>query len=255
MKQPPSISPFQYARVAGSPGETPRIIGLLRLMWPIFLIFSACGYLLRAAWPAPPLHPTAIGLLFLLLAGLFAYALTYSRTRLRDFLKGARGEESVARMLAFLPAEYRIYHGLNPRRRGLLVDSYDYDHVVVGPSGVFIVETKNWSGWITIRDGRVLYNGEEPDRPPLDQVRRAAMDFQQRLKEESDLDVEVQPVLCFVSGTLEGGYTGLSGVIVCGVYDLLRILQDTVEVPLPRNVRDGICKKLDQWVESTHDSP
>lgn len=255
MKQQDISAPGQYARVAGSPGETPRMIGLLRVLWPVFLIFAACGYLIRAAWPAPVLHPTAVGLLFLLLAGLSACALMWSGSRLHDFLKGARGEESVARVLAFLPAGYRIYHGIHPRRHGWLADSRDYDHVVVGPSGIFVVETKNWSGWITIRDGRILYNGEEPDRPPLDQVRRAAADLQQRLKEESDLDVDVQPILCFASGALEGGYTGLSGVIICGLHDLLRVLQDSVDAPVPRHVSEGVSKKLDQWVESAQNPP
>ncbi len=255
MKQPTISTPGHYARVTGSPGETPRLIGLLRVLWPLFLIFAACGYLLRAAWPIPPLHPTAIGLLFLLLAGLSAGLLTRSRARLHDFLKGARGEESVARTLAFLPADYRIYHGLAPQRRGVLMDARDYDHIVVGPSGVFVVETKNWSGWITIQNGRILYDGEEPDRPPLDQVRKAASELQRRLKEESDLDVDVQPVLCFASGNLEGGYTGLSGVVICGVHDLLRVLQDSVDHALSKQVRVGVAKKLDQWVASTHDTP
>lgn len=255
MNQHDNDIPGRYARVSGSPGETPRIIGLLRVVWPMFLIFAACGYLIRAAWDQPPMHPTAVGFLFLMLAGLFAYTLTRSRARLNDFMKGARGEESVARLLAFLPSDYHVYHGLTPGTRGLFRDPGDYDHIVVGPSGIFLVETKNWNGRITIQDGRVLYNGKEPDRPPLEQAANSALELRNRLKDESGLDVDVHPVLCFVSGTLAGGPTGLSGVAICSVHDLLHVLRDTVDTPLPRHVRDGVSKKLDQWLESAGNEP
>jgi hypothetical protein len=46
----------------------------------------------------------------------------------------------------------------------------DVDHVVIGPTGVFAVETKNWSGKVTIQEGTLLRNGHRAD----DAIRQAA---------------------------------------------------------------------------------
>ncbi|PVX24615.1 MAG: hypothetical protein CW691_07055 [Candidatus Bathyarchaeum sp.] len=72
---------------------------------------------------------------------------------------GAKGEEKVAKCLKSLRGRYRVFHDVVlPRTRG------DIDHVVVGPSGVFVIETKNnngtiscngdsWSQWKTGKKG------------------------------------------------------------------------------------------------------
>ncbi|HWQ21758.1 MAG TPA: nuclease-related domain-containing protein, partial [Clostridia bacterium] len=59
---------------------------------------------------------------------------------------GAGGEFDVGATLSELPDEFHVFNGL---------DFYagDVDHVVVGPTGVFVVETKNHSGTISLKDG------------------------------------------------------------------------------------------------------
>ncbi len=66
--------------------------------------------------------------------------------------KGALGERRVAAALAGLSDEYRVLHGteLYPRRpltdqTGSRIYSAQIDHLVVGPPGVFVIETKSWS--------------------------------------------------------------------------------------------------------------
>ena len=58
---------------------------------------------------------------------------------------GKRGERSVSFKLHFLPDEYRIvndvYIYLNDK-------SVQIDHIVVSKYGVFVIETKNYKGWI-----------------------------------------------------------------------------------------------------------
>lgn len=57
---------------------------------------------------------------------------------------GAKGEEKVAKCLKSLRGKYRVFHDVVlPRARG------DIDHVVVGPNGVFVIETKNNNGTIS----------------------------------------------------------------------------------------------------------
>ena len=60
---------------------------------------------------------------------------------------GARGERRVAgRLREGLPPEYVVVNDLYlPLDDGTTTQ---IDHVVVGPTGIFVIETKNYSGWI-----------------------------------------------------------------------------------------------------------
>ena len=66
--------------------------------------------------------------------------------------KGKRGEALVAaRLRAGLPEEYRILNDIYlPLPDGTTAQ---IDHIVVSKYGVFVVETKNYSGWISGEEG------------------------------------------------------------------------------------------------------
>lgn len=60
--------------------------------------------------------------------------------------KGRVGERIVARRLRDLGAEYVIVNDVYlPTREG---ETTQIDHVIVSRYGIFVVETKNWTGWI-----------------------------------------------------------------------------------------------------------
>ena len=234
----------KYARVVGSPGEWARFAGLVRALWPLFLIAVAFGYLLRAILPMPPFGETAAGFLFLVLAGGLAWAAALKGKRLELFMKGARGEEWVAHELAFLPASYVVFHGVRMEKRGFLARHGDYDHVVVGPSGVFLVETKNWSGRITIQDGQILCNGLKPDRSPLDQVKTAAAELRQRLGKSLKSPPAAQPIICFAAGQLAGGQQGIAGVMLCDLSNLNILIQESHDESLPETTQAEVAAFL-----------
>lgn len=229
--------PQEHARVSGSPGERPRLAGLLLALWPILLIVAAGGYLLRAALPAPPLGTTLVGVLFLALGVALAYALTASRQRLEAFFKGARGEERVAHTLAFLPSGYHVFHGLAASSRSLAQQARDYDHLVVGPRGVFLVETKNWVGQITASGGAIRYDGQTPSRDPLRQARRAAQVMQAEIREACGCRLAVHPIVCFAANTVAEGRFGVDGVVVCNRDVLNEQILDPHNERLPDDVR------------------
>jgi len=66
---------------------------------------------------------------------------------------GAVGETSAIKELKKLPEEYYIlneaklsfYRAIRWKKYGEYVKSCKIDHVVVGPPGIFLIETKNWS--------------------------------------------------------------------------------------------------------------
>jgi nuclease-like protein/TadE-like protein len=70
-----------------------------------------------------------------------------SRERAAQVMLGFSGERHVGRVLAGeLPQEYVLFNGLKlPRGAG------DIDHLVVGPSGVFLLETKTMAGHIVCK--------------------------------------------------------------------------------------------------------
>jgi hypothetical protein len=92
----------------------------------------------------------AVGLLVSLvpLAAFYFYLRKY-----RIYNAGWAGEKQVAKLLSSrLSDDYFLINDLYLHNGG-----GDIDHVVLGPSGVFVLETKNWSGDITC-------NGDEWQR-------------------------------------------------------------------------------------------
>lgn len=225
----------RFAKVYGSPGEAPRVTGLLRAFWPLLLICFVLGYLVRAAVPVPALSASHVGILLFLLAVVAAVLLAWGGRRLNNFLKGAKGEEWVAHELAFLGADYTVFNGLR-----LGGSSQNIDHVVIGPSGVFVVETKNWRGAVEFRDGKLYAGGREPSRPPLRQVKQATAELLEWMVEVGCGEMPVKSVLCFVGTRLPEEVMNVNGVIVCRGERLAEVLQERFEEPVP----EGRCEQL-----------
>jgi hypothetical protein len=237
--------PRQYARVFGSAGTRVRMAGLLRALWPLLIAVALTGYLLRAAIPVPTIGSTLAGTLFLALAIAVAATANHSRTRIQAFVKGARGEELVARSLALLPESFTVFHGIAAHSQTLIPQGgSDLDHVVVGPTEIFVIETKNWSGTITIENGELVCDGEPPSRPPLDQVKDATTALRTRLRSVVEAEIEIIPILCFASGRLPAGQQGAAGVLVCNIEQLPSIIQNSGETPLSEQTRQAVIQVL-----------
>ena len=115
--------------------------------------------------------------------------------RARNLLRGEKGELKVAEALEDLRAAgYRVFHDL---RR----DGYNIDHVVVGPAGVFAIETKFRSGYgeIEFRNSEGLFvGGRKEEDDCLLQARRNAVDIRRMLKDDCKVDRWVKPLVVFV---------------------------------------------------------
>ncbi len=81
--------------------------------------------------------------------------------------KGEAGEQATGDALMGLPSSYRVAHSLRMGKR-----RKDIDHVVVGPAGVWVIDSKHWSGELTAGKGTLLA-GADPD-PQGDRQRRGA---------------------------------------------------------------------------------
>ncbi len=190
------------AKIHGMAGEWARVTGTVVGLWPIFLAVFIAG--LSVGFLAVS---TTIGLTLLVFSlACIAYSLRQGLNRTARFFVGARGEERVSGILRELPDRYHVFNDFVARGSHV-------DHVVVGPAGVFAVETKYWRGRVTIEDGCVLVNGVLPTRSPLDQVRREAHRVRQALA-DSGWDGLVTPVLVFASDTFQAHIAEVQGTVI-----------------------------------------
>ncbi|MET1060927.1 MAG: nuclease-related domain-containing protein [Nocardioides sp.] len=124
--------------------------------------------------------------------------------------------EAVARVLSTLdPAEWTVYRDLRwPTREFATLD-----HVVVGPKGVFVIDSLGWSGRVTVAKDEVRLNGLVRDSELVGAV-EAAVAIAEMLH---SVDAkEVQPVLCFVR---DEWLTGTArGVLACSTANLESML-------------------------------
>src|SRR3954453_7844848 len=103
--------------------------------------------------------------------------------------RGADGEAATAAALDGLKGHgWTTFHDVRwPGRQRANID-----HIAVGPSGVFVIDSKNWSGDVRVVDG-VLYQGGRRREREVAAAAEAALAVTQILQ-----GLSATPVLCFV---------------------------------------------------------
>jgi hypothetical protein len=157
------------------------------------------------------------------------------------FERGADGEEATARALSSLPADvWRVFHDLRWPGR----PRANLDHVVVGPSGVFVVDTKAWSGRITTEGGVLRQNGRRRDKAVVGAAAaaRAISDLLPGLEAAA-----VKPVLCFDQAEPVFGWVG--EVMMCSTANIATMLtsRPTVLDPATVHTTAGLLHGTLQW--------
>lgn len=220
----------------GMPGEWAKVRGTVLSLWPLFLCFIALGAFGAAL---------ALGSHLLLFAGLFIASLLATIVfwwkglrRVESFFKGARGEEHVADLLAGLPAGYHVFHDF-------AVGGYHVDHVVVGPPGIFSVETKSWRGPVTVEENEIIVNGHLPDRAPIGQATREAAAVQAALARAGWTTGEVKPVVCFASDTFSDTRRAVGAVMVLNA----EVAAGWIEAQ-PKVMSDGDVERIAKLMET-----
>ena len=127
--------------------------------------------------------------------------------------RGAEGEVAVARALEALPDGWVVLHDLAWPGRARA----NLDHVVVGPGGVFVVDAKNWSGRIEVRDQVLMQNGRRRE-PAVVSAAEAAIALQTIVQPPAGC----MGVLCFVRDAAMTGWA--RGVMVCSTSTLMPML-------------------------------
>ena len=189
----------------GNPGEWAKVRGTMTSLWPVFLCctaLGACGASLVLGR-----HPAWL-------------------RRVESYFKGARGEERVAGILESLPDAWHVFHDF-------AVGRYHVDHVLVGPTGVYAVETKNWRGRVTVERNEMIVDGVLADRAPLVPV--SAPPDEAALK-AAGWEGDVVPALCLASDTLVDGRQSVGRTTVLNASRVVEWISNRPGILAPNEV-------------------
>jgi hypothetical protein len=118
------------------------------------------------------------------------------KKRVTDADTGAKAEQAVAEALESLPDDYFVFHDLE-------FPGFNIDHVVLGPNGIFLVETKSQKGKITQEHDVLLRNGRKFFKDFLKQCWRQTFSLRDHLGAEKLSGLSIKPILCFARGFVE----------------------------------------------------
>jgi len=168
--------------------------------------------------------------------------------QLRNARLGKRGERRVAEILDRIRSKgFVVFHDLPE-------DGSKIDHVVVGPTGIYAIETKAWNviGSRTIdyqTENQVVLGGRITDGRLLRQVRGAARAVHLRFKEHLHENYWVKPLLVFLGDWRVRRQAGDFAVTVMTA-DQLEDYFDREQPELTRKEIAHICSHLESSARS-----
>jgi hypothetical protein len=207
----PKRSPLKSKplRVAGQSlsDQLDRLITERVLFWgmlaSLFAITAGLEWY-RTATQQPP-HPWLMTLIAAAVVGVAIWRVRSLIPTVRQMKRGLEGERAVGQLLEELRAHgFEVLHDIPG-------DGHNVDHVLVGPTGVFVIETKTISkpkgDRRVVFDGKaVRVDGAAPDRDPIAQVKAAAREVKQIIHDRAGFETEVQPVVLYPGWFTDRGF-------------------------------------------------
>lgn len=142
-------------------------------------------------------NPALFTSIFILACGFFAWRVWRLRPRLRAMRQGIEGETVVGQFLERLrESGYTVFHDV-------VAPGFNVDHVLIGPGGIFSIETKTWSkpkvgeARVVVEGDRLQVAGKEPDRDPIAQAQAQARWLKGLLADSTGKSFEVLPIVLF----------------------------------------------------------
>jgi len=172
------------------------------VMWTIAVgIFGTATLFRWIDWYAPPPWPPQKPIFLTVIFGaIFACAWWKAHRimkKVRRVKLGRAGEKAVGQELEKLRERgYRVFHDI-------LADKFNVDHVIIGPGGIFAVETKTRSvprgkrAEVRFDGQKLTCNDKTMDRDPIKQAKAQAVWIHDILEESTGRSYFVKPVLVF----------------------------------------------------------
>jgi hypothetical protein len=152
--------------------------------------------------------PPLAGWIAVLAAGVVSWGVRFRVSSDADkWRRGARGERRTARQLNRLARHgWIIFHDLAaPGSRA------NIDHLVIGPRGVFLIDSKNWRGRLVFTPDGTLWHGDYPLTATLATIGFEAAAINDTL---GVAGVAVEPLMVLHGSTIPWGEQYLGGIAI-----------------------------------------
>lgn len=181
---------------------------LVYLMMAVFAVVFAIHEWWRWFLNSPP-QPIVFTVLALVALAYAVRKFILAKSKLRTLRLARNGERVVGQFLEGLRENgYRVLHDI-------VGDNFNIDHLLIGPKGVFTIETKTMSKpargkpEIDYDGTQILVNGFKPDRDPVVQAKAQAQWIKELIKELTGKSITVRPAVVypgwFVNQTQKAG--------------------------------------------------
>lgn len=166
------------------------------------------------------LYPVAASLIVLVVLVIFDREVSVADKEMRKIEfhnyftwgRGAGAELVVKRSLMTLSDDYKIINDFQTGKGNI-------DHICIGPTGIFAIETKSYKGIISYIDGKIKRNGKDLERNCLGQVKWGSAFLNQLIEKSTGKYRFVVPVLVFpfaevdnsIRSQIEGVWVGGRG--------------------------------------------
>jgi hypothetical protein len=216
-------------------------------------LLAGIGFCFLAAWEwlrhwiVLPFSAEVMTVFALGMTGYCTFRIFRLRKEIRNLNQAEKGERRISELLTQLRHKrYIVFDDL------LGTDS-NIDHVLVGPGGIFAIETKTYSvfgnGCVRVDEHGVLRLSNKPTiKSPLRQAAASAVSVAKILQDRMRRDFDVTPVLIFPGWTLKGAKAE-TGVVVLNDGMITEFFGSRPTV-LSDDQITNICSHLDQTARS-----
>ncbi len=183
----------------------------------------------------------------------FIFNLVKLLKKRRNFGLGYEGELAVGQQLNQLLRDgYEVYHDFP-------AEKFNIDHIIVGPAGVYAVETKARQKPTTGNgrsDAKVIYDGQKlhfPDRTetePIEQARRQAQWLSKWLSSAVGESIAAKPVIVLPGWFVER--TSSNGFPVINPKQFQYILKSNKDKKLDEKFISRVVHQIDQRCRDVH---
>ena len=129
-----------------------------------------------------------------------------------NWMLGAEGEKRTQKQLDRLPSEWTVEHDIDTGHGNI-------DHLVTGPAGVFVLDSKFWGGPVTVQGDQAIIGRWGRQKPwvwdDARSVKSGARQTAQRIRANTHITQWIQPVVV-VWAEFEAGTGGDSCHFVAG---------------------------------------
>lgn len=210
-RSPLTAAPLRYAGQSLDE-EIQRVLEddvLVYIMMVAFAVMIAVHEWIRWIFKTPP-QPVVLSIIALIVSAYAIRKILLAKSKLKRLRLARDGERSVGQFLDELRGKgYRVLHDI-------VGNDFNIDHLLIGPKGIFTIETKTWSkpakgkAEIDYDGTQILINGFKPDRDPVVQAKAQAHWIKGLLSDLTGKSVVVRAAVVFpgwfINRTSKGGW-------------------------------------------------